>query len=224
MDPKILPASHPLPFDRGKVLKRMNENPYEILGVTTDAPPSEIRRACEAIVATFRKDEIAVYTLIESEAERTEFLRQVEEAHNLLTDYQRRTAWDEEHDVAERWEDQTLPPENNPLPSLPEEGQQVLDPEDETGEMPAQITDKLVIDRYDGSGLQRVRVARSLSRAEVANTLRLSVTQVRAIEEMNAGRLPALVYVKGFVRNYARFLRLDVDRVVREYIEAFEHG
>ena len=60
-----------------------------------------------------------------------------------------------------------------------------------------------------GARLTAQRERAGLSVTDVAATLRLHPNQVRAIEQEDLGRLPALAYVRGFIRSYARVLRLD---------------
>ncbi len=60
-----------------------------------------------------------------------------------------------------------------------------------------------------GHVLAEARISRNLSLAEVAQQLKLSIWQVEALEADAYDRLPGPVFVRGFVRNYARLLELD---------------
>ena len=60
-----------------------------------------------------------------------------------------------------------------------------------------------------GARLAAARESRGLSVAEVAQQLKLSPRQVEALESNDYGRLPGVVFVRGFIRNYARLLHLD---------------
>jgi cytoskeleton protein RodZ len=62
--------------------------------------------------------------------------------------------------------------------------------------------------RSDGQ-LTAARAAAGLTVAEVARQLKLSASQVEALESGNYDRLPGPVFVRGFLRNYARLLKLD---------------
>lgn len=64
------------------------------------------------------------------------------------------------------------------------------------------------------SVLKAARIAQNLSVSEVARQLRLAERQVEALEAGAFDRLPGPVFVRGFIRNYARLLRLDPDRVL----------
>lgn len=65
-----------------------------------------------------------------------------------------------------------------------------------------------------GRLLAEARAARNLAVAEVAQQLKLSASQVEALEADAYEQLPGPVFVRGFVRNYARFLELDVEALV----------
>jgi cytoskeleton protein RodZ len=60
-----------------------------------------------------------------------------------------------------------------------------------------------------GAVLAAVREEMNLSIAEVARHLKLSPAQVEALEEGAYDRLPGRVFVRGFLRNYAKLLGLD---------------
>lgn len=60
-----------------------------------------------------------------------------------------------------------------------------------------------------GALLGAARRAQNLSVEDAARQLRLSVQQVQALEADAHDQLPAPVFVRGFIRNYARLLRID---------------
>ncbi|MGH8703488.1 MAG: RodZ domain-containing protein [Burkholderiales bacterium] len=62
--------------------------------------------------------------------------------------------------------------------------------------------------------LSQARQAQNLSTADVARHLKLSVWQVEALESGQYQQLPGKVFVRGFIRNYARLLKLDPEELV----------
>ncbi len=62
--------------------------------------------------------------------------------------------------------------------------------------------------------LRQAREARNLSLAEVADFLKVRTDHLRALEEGDFGVFAAPVYIRGFVRTYARMLRLDVPQTI----------
>lgn len=77
---------------------------------------------------------------------------------------------------------------------------------------PGQGTSTPTVDA--GAWLRTTREAAGLSIDAVAQQLKLAPRQVRALEESLFTELPGRTFVRGFVRNYARLLRLDPEAVV----------
>jgi cytoskeleton protein RodZ len=59
-----------------------------------------------------------------------------------------------------------------------------------------------------GRILAEAREAKGLSVADVADKLKLTPRQIEALETEDLERLPSAVFVRGFVRNYARLLNI----------------
>src|SRR5688572_20600791 len=66
-----------------------------------------------------------------------------------------------------------------------------------------------------GARLSEARQALGLATADVARRLKLSVGQVEALEAGRFDELPGHVFVRGFVRNYAKLVKLDPDELVQ---------
>lgn len=67
-----------------------------------------------------------------------------------------------------------------------------------------------------GRQLRQAREAAQLSREEIAQALKFSPRQIEALEADNYGALPGVTTVRGFVRSYARLLKLDADPLLRQ--------
>lgn len=67
-----------------------------------------------------------------------------------------------------------------------------------------------------GARLAANRERAGLSITDIAATLRLHPNQVRAIEQEDLARLPALAYVRGFIRSYARIVNLDPEPLLSD--------
>jgi cytoskeleton protein RodZ len=65
-----------------------------------------------------------------------------------------------------------------------------------------------------GRALAEARDRRNQTIAEIAQQLKLSATQVEALEADDYAKLPGPVFVRGFVRNYARLMELDSETLV----------
>lgn len=60
-----------------------------------------------------------------------------------------------------------------------------------------------------GAMLRMAREARGTTIAEVATALKMSPRQIEAIENEDFSRLSGATFVRGFIRNYARLLKID---------------
>lgn len=65
-----------------------------------------------------------------------------------------------------------------------------------------------------GALLRAARESAGLSLDAVAQQLKLAPRQVKALEDDDFALLPGRTFVRGFVRNYARLVRLDADAVL----------
>lgn len=76
-----------------------------------------------------------------------------------------------------------------------------------------------VANGYDGVGhsLKVVRERRGLALADVSARLRIRRPYLEAIEAGRFSELPGAVYVSGFLRQYAEFLGLDPDHILKTY-------
>jgi cytoskeletal protein RodZ len=75
-----------------------------------------------------------------------------------------------------------------------------------------------------GQRFRAAREARGLSLAEVAEQVRIRAVYLAAIEEESWNSIGAPVYVRGFLRTYARFLGLDAEEVVAAFNLGDEGG
>ncbi len=68
-----------------------------------------------------------------------------------------------------------------------------------------------------GNVLKAAREAQGLSIHDVCSQLRLGLKQIQAIEQDDFDKLPQPSIVRGFIRNYARMLRIDPAPVLEAY-------
>ena len=65
------------------------------------------------------------------------------------------------------------------------------------------------VDHLPGAMLRAAREARGLAVSDVAHALKFSERQISALEEDRYGDLPGGQFVRGFIRSYARLVKLD---------------
>ncbi len=79
-------------------------------------------------------------------------------------------------------------------------------------------------DEITGPLLKKIRESRGLDLAEISQRTKISERHLRSIEEDRFSEMPAAVYVRGFVTEYARMLRIDATRVAELYLRRFRNA
>lgn len=72
-----------------------------------------------------------------------------------------------------------------------------------------------------GERLQAARIEKGLSVQDVANRMHLSSNILESIEENNFDEITAPIFVKGYLRAYARIVSLDEDEMIQQYINFY---
>jgi len=70
-----------------------------------------------------------------------------------------------------------------------------------------------------GSYLSSAREAKGIDLHDAAQQTRISINYLRAMEKEDFAKLPGEVFLKGFMKSYARFLGLDETEVMKRYQE-----
>ena len=72
-----------------------------------------------------------------------------------------------------------------------------------------------------GERLQAARIKQGLSLEDVARRMHLSVRILEAIEENNFDEITAPIFVKGYLRAYARIVSLSEDEMIVQYVDFY---
>ena len=72
-----------------------------------------------------------------------------------------------------------------------------------------------------GERLQAARIKKGLSLEDVANRMHLSPSILLAIEENNFDEITAPIFVKGYLRAYARIVSLSEDEMIEQYVNFY---
>ena len=71
-----------------------------------------------------------------------------------------------------------------------------------------------------GERMQREREMRGVTLDEIAESTKISSRNLRALEKEEFDELPGGIFNKGFVRAYARYLGIDEDQAVADFVAA----
>ncbi len=185
---------------------------YEILEVSPTAKDKEIQRAYEHAKETFQADSLAVYSLF-SEEEIKEIQSAIEEAYRVLIDETLRRGYDHSH----------LQTAGGQPPEKPFEAQEVFR-EKKTSLSFTGISFNPDEELYRGKTLKQIREKIGVELQVVSMETKVSMKVLEQIEEEAFENLPALVYLKGFLKGYAQSLGLDPQKVIEEYLHSMEEA
>ena len=73
--------------------------------------------------------------------------------------------------------------------------------------------------KITGELLKAERIKQGISVADVAGSLKLSSRIITSIESGDINELPAKTFIRGFVKSYAQYLKLDADLILRQFLE-----
>jgi DnaJ-class molecular chaperone len=181
---------------------------YEILEVSPTATDKEIQRAYELAKETFHADSLAIYSLF-SEEQVKEIQGAVEEAYRVLTNEVLRRSYDQSHF-------QTVGVEPSEKPSEAQGTSQ-------DKKVSLSFTGISFIDEegaYRGKMMKQVRERMGVELQTISKETKINVKILEWIEEEAFEKLPALVYLNGFLRGYAQSLGLNSQKVVEEYLRS----
>lgn len=72
-----------------------------------------------------------------------------------------------------------------------------------------------------GARMKRRREERGIALRQIADTTKISVSALEALERNDISRLPGGIFSRGFIRAYAEQIGMDPDDTVREFIKRF---
>jgi flagellar biosynthesis protein FlhG len=184
---------------------------YEILETEPGVSDEEVRRAYRALKEIYAAGSPVIAGLYD-EHELGELHARANAAHDTLFAPERRRLYDlalPEADLARavRAAAQTAR-RSGGLPAVPDRAESP-EPVLEVGE---EVT---------GPVLRKIRESRGIELAEIAQRTKISERHLRSIEEERFGDMPAAVYVRGFVTEFARALRIDAHRAAESYLRRF---
>jgi cytoskeletal protein RodZ len=74
-----------------------------------------------------------------------------------------------------------------------------------------------------GGRMKRLREERGVALRAIADTTKISVSALEALERNDISRLPGGIFSRGLVRAYAEQIGADPEQTVREFISRFPH-
>jgi len=178
---------------------------YKVLGVGRSSNDEEIRRAVKRQREVYAMDGLATTSLFDDK-ELGAAQSRVEQAHDTLLDPVRRRAYD-----------LSMFPE----PDAPSQPAAIARPAlaAEQLMLQSELSREIGPDtEFSGTLLRKVRESQGIELLEIASRTKISKSHLVSLEEETYESLPAVVYVRGFLTELAKYLRLDPAQVQRTYL------
>ncbi len=199
------------------------QNFYETLEVPPDATLQSIERAYRIARATYHPTSAATYSVFSAE-DNAEILRRVEEAYAVLSEARLRREYDARLRRQELG-DRPHPARESPPLSLPKPRAEPVVSASSSPQIEFDLGSSEPEDGvYDGSVLRRIRMSRGIELEEISALTKVNAFYLQCIEANRYRELPAPVYLKGFLREFAKCLRLDPWHVAESYMERSREG
>lgn len=174
------------------------ETHYGVLGIGPRATPEQVERAYRHAAGLYDEDSLVTYSLLDAD-ERQQARARVEAAYAVLRDGARR----HEYDLS-----LGLSREGAPAFALAVEA------------APAAVRAPIVIlpEPLTGADLKKFRESRGITLRDIATASKIGVRYLEYIEAERVDVLPAPVYLRGFVQEYARMVGLDPRPTADSYL------
>lgn len=219
------------------------KNYYDVLEIEPNANPQQIENAYIRARNAYSGDSVALYSLMTKE-ECDSVLGQIEEAYSVLGFPEKRR----EYDRLRGFNQSGMAPvrtleqihtishiEDRPKDAVQYEsyGSNLIEAKvskitaqkkfgldyDESAEMERTIRE---CTDFSGTFLKQVREYKNVTIERMAEMTRISKTHITALENEDVTKLPADVYVRGYVYQYAKVLKLNPDQVATSYLLHFK--
>lgn len=176
---------------------------YDALGLLPNATAEQVEQAYQFFAGMYGEESVATYSLLEPGELRDVRVR-IQEAYDVLRDPTRRQQYDadlaggpvEPAPVVEKPTAKPAPPAPAAPPAPP----------------------RLLPEPVTGASLRKAREELGVPLQHIALATKIGVRFLEYIEADRHKDLPALVYLRGFVQEYARFLGLEPRRTAESYL------
>jgi flagellar biosynthesis protein FlhG len=178
---------------------------YAVLGIGRSSNDEEVRRAFKRQREIYATGGLPTSSLLDDAAQ-SAAQAQIEEAHDTLLDPVRRRAYD-----LSTFAEPDAPAQSQSVPRPALAAEQLL--------LQSELAREIGPDtEFTGPLLRKVRESQGIELGEISSRTKISKSHLIALEEETYDSLPAIVYVRGFVTELAKYLRLDPAHVQRTYL------
>jgi flagellar biosynthesis protein FlhG len=179
---------------------------YAVLGITRSSNDEEVRRAYKRQREIYATGGLATASLLDETRLKAEQAR-LDEAYDTLLDPVRRRAYDLS----------TFPEPDQPEVSAARSVRPALAAEQLM--LQSELAREIGPDtEFTGTLLRKVRESQGIELAEISARTKIAKGHLQALEDEAFTSLPAAVYVRGFLAELAKYLRLDPAQVQKTFL------
>jgi flagellar biosynthesis protein FlhG len=190
-------------------MKRIDDqNYYEMLEIGRGASTDEIREAYRREKEVFNSKSLAIYSLLATD-ELERINTSIDEAYRVLTDARLRAEYNRKLDGLKAGISSTEPRGKTAA----------QEPSPSRGESAGSAFPNGF--RFTGSSLRAIRESMGIDLKQIYEKTKINREHLKWLEEGDFTNLPALVYIRGFIVEYAKALNLEPNKVVDSYLESY---
>jgi DnaJ-class molecular chaperone len=212
-------------------MKRLtDQNYYQLLEISPKASFEEVRSAYNQAVSVYSIDSVATYSLF-TQKEREQILSRFVDAYKTLTNSQLRREYD--HSLVEKGEltaqeigfssleDSDTTKDKLREVSIDSLIQKVEETENEAQPSGGNLDLLENLTSISGKSIKMIRMAREISLEQIYRKTNIPKKTLEDIEEEHFEELPAIVYLKGFLRTYAKILNVNQGQMADGYVQRY---
>lgn len=217
------------------------KNYYEVLEVEPIANPQQIENAYIRARNSYSGDSVALYSLMTKD-ECDLILGQIEEAYSVLGFPEKRREYDRLRGFNQNGMNTPRTEKIHVVSTVDERKDSIQYENFGSNLIEAKVSkitaqkkfgleyeenadmDRKIRETTDFSGtlLKEIREYKNVAIDRMAEMTRISKTHLTALENDDIAKLPADVYVRGYVYQYAKVLKLNPDQVAQSYLLHFK--
>ena len=212
------------------------KNYYQVLEIEESSNQEEIFEGYTKVKNAYHQDNLALYSLM-TEEECHQILEAIEEAYDILSHPDKRIEYDRVKGFNQNTLSSILSPSEHSSSDFEET--EALESTSQNS-----ITKLITKERFSlkynvdldfekkieqtaewtGKWLKQIREYKGVDIKRLADITRISKSYLKSIEEELFEDLPSLAYVRGFVYQYAKYLKLNPELVCSSYIHRLKQA
>ena len=196
--------------------EQMPKNYYQVLEISEESNTNDIHQGYIRAKGAYSQDSPALYSLMTKDECQT-ILETIEEAYSILSEPDKRQQYDKARGLNQG--------NSNKKKITEKENKLNLDKVVAKNRYSLRYKQNHEFEKeventteFTGILLKKIREYKNIDIARMADMTKVSKTYIMNIENEKIHDMPALVYVRGFVYQYAKCLRLNPDLVATSYI------